>query len=82
MSEQGKTPSVALIRSMAHQPLSIPEVVKGIQRWKANPDVRPKISDTKKQQTTEIPKSLEQRVSELEAQVKTLTETIAQLQKH
>jgi hypothetical protein len=69
ITAQGKTPSVALIRNMAQHPLSIPEVIKGLQNWKSNPDARPKIHHKQINNESATPPSLQQRVTQLEAQV-------------
>lgn len=80
ISEQGKTPSVALIRNMAHHPLAIPEVIKGLQHWKSNSSARPKTHN--KQQTntgSTTNQSLQQRVSQLEAQVATIMQQLTKI---
>lgn len=80
ISEQGKTPSVALIRSIAQHPLAIPEVIKGLQRWKSNPSIRPNTQS--KQVRTNPPtnplteQSLQQRVAQLENQVATIMQAL------
>jgi hypothetical protein len=79
MSEQGKTPSVALIRSMAKHPLAIPEVIKGLQHWKSNPNTRPK---TQNQPVNTQPSNsplLQQRVALLETQVAFLMQQLAKI---
>jgi hypothetical protein len=79
ISEQGKTPSVALIRNMAQHPLAIPEVIKGLQNWKSNPSIRPK--NQNRQMTTDFAtnQSLQQRVTQLEAQVAAIMQQLAKL---
>ncbi|MFT5924935.1 MAG: hypothetical protein ACI9LE_001940 [Paraglaciecola sp.] len=69
ISEQGKTPSIALIRNLAQHPLPIPEVVKGLQHWKSNPSGRPKIQNKQNITASATNQSLQQRVTQLEAQV-------------
>ena len=69
ISEQGKTPSIALIRNLAQHPLAIPEVVKGLQHWKSNPSGRPKIHNKQINTASATNQSLQQRVTQLEAQV-------------
>ncbi|MGS2719938.1 hypothetical protein [Paraglaciecola aestuariivivens] len=82
LAQQGKTPTVALIRNHASQPLPIPVVIKGLQRWKTQPDVR-KSNNTpvESQNLTTKPNnhSLTQRVAELEKQVKELKQIITHL---
>ena len=87
ISEQGKTPSIALIRSIAQHPLAIPEVIKGLQRWKSNPSIRPKtpnkqvkidpLTDTLTDPLTG--QSLQQRVTQLENQVATIMQALAKM---
>ena len=83
ISEQDKTPSIALIRSIAQHPLAIPEVIKGLQRWKSNPSIRPK---TPNKQVKIDPltdpltgQSLQQRVTQLENQVATIMQELAKI---
>ena len=82
LSEQGKTPSVALIRNMAQHPIAIPEVIKGLQNWKSNPGSRP--NPYKKTILTESATtlSLQQRVTQLEAQVATIMQELADIKNH
>jgi hypothetical protein len=77
ISEQGKTPSVALIRSLAQHPLAIPEVIKGLQSWKSNPSLRPKTHHKKINTDSTTSQSLQQRVAQLEAQVTTIMQQLA-----
>lgn len=79
MSEQGKTPSIALIRSVAQHPLAIPEVIKGLQRWKSSPDIRPKIHNKQISANPSSDQSLQQRVTQLETQVATIMQQLAKM---
>lgn len=79
ISEQGKTPSVALIRNLSPHPLSIPEVIKGLQSWKSNPSIRPKNHIKQKNCASETNQSLQQRVTQLEEQVASITQTLAKI---
>jgi hypothetical protein len=79
ISEQGKTPSVALIRNMAQHPLAIPEVIKGLQKWKSNPSDRPKIHKKQITKGSVTNQSLQQRVTQLEAQVATIMQELAKM---
>lgn len=69
MQQQGRTPSVALVRSSASIPLSIPEVIKAIQHFKTNPEHRPTPSKDESQKQLATGQSLEQRVNQLEGQL-------------
>ena len=79
MSEQGKTPSIALIRSVAQHPLTIPEAIKGLQHWKSNPSTRPKIHNKQKIAVSVSDKSLQQRVIQLETQVAAIMQELAKM---
>lgn len=79
ISAQGKTPSVALIRNMAQHPLSIPEVIKGLQNWKSNPSARPKPQNQQMNTTSTINQSLQQRVAFLEEQVTNIMQELAKM---
>ena len=79
MSEQGKTPSIALIRSVAQHPLTIPEAIKGLQHWKSNPSTRPKIHNKQKIAVSVSDKSLQQRVTQLETQVAAIMQELAKM---
>lgn len=82
MSEQGKTPSVASIRNTATHPLSIPDVIKGLQHWRSNPQARPKTSTIEALAPSNTNQSLQQRVTELEKQVAQLVADLAKLSNH
>jgi hypothetical protein len=79
ISEQGKTPSVALVRKMAKHPLGIPEVIKGLQNWKSNPKIRPKIHHKQMTTSSESNQSLQQRVTQLENQVANIMQQLAKM---
>ena len=76
LSQQGKQISVAMIRNQANHPLSIPEVVSVLKKWKQDPtqfqevDAKPK-NNPKKEQVR-----LEERVEELEKQVAHLSKQL------
>ena len=78
ISEQGKTPSVALIRNMSQHPLAIPEVIKGLQNWKSNSSDRATPQKQKISTAATSNQSLQQRVVQLESQV---ADIMQQLQK-
>ncbi|MFT4940615.1 MAG: hypothetical protein ACI88A_003672 [Paraglaciecola sp.] len=66
---QGKHPTVALIRSHADRSLLIPDVIKGLQRWKQNPQALANIEVSAKTERTETQQTLAERVQQLEQQV-------------
>ena len=79
LCEQGKTPSVALIRNVAKHPISIPEVIKGLQNWKSNPSNRPKTHNEHMSSGSVTKQSLQQRVTQLEEQVATIIQKLAKI---
>jgi hypothetical protein len=79
ISEQGKTPSVALIRNTSQLSLAIPEVIKGIQVWKSNSSSRPNVSNKPIETISETKQSLQQRVTQLEVQVATIMQELANI---
>jgi len=79
ISDQGKTPSVALIRSMSQHPLAIPEVIKGLQSWKSNPNSRPKTQNKQMSTGSASNQSLQQRVTQLENQVTIIMRELANM---
>ncbi|MCC2614837.1 hypothetical protein LJ739_01115 [Aestuariibacter halophilus] len=84
LAAQGAEPTVAMIRNKAHRPLAIPEVIAVLKRWKQDPQAQSSTTlapvetatDSKPSQTC-----LENRVTELEAQVEALTKAVAALTK-
>lgn len=79
LCEQGKTPSVALIKSMAQHSVAIPEVIKGLQNWKCNSSERPKIQNKQMIAGSQTKQSLQQRVTQLEAQVVTIMQQLTRI---
>lgn len=39
LSREGKTPSVALIRSRLSKPTSLPDIIQALQQWKLTPEL-------------------------------------------
>ncbi|MDU0356092.1 hypothetical protein RS130_21325 [Paraglaciecola aquimarina] len=80
IKHSGRTPSVALIKNEAHRPIALPEIIKGLQHWKTNPNqARKSLVDAKVEKQ---PSSLEQRVELLEQQLANVLEQVNRLQKH
>ena len=69
LSSQGKKPTVALIRSQASRPLLIPDVIKGLQGWKQNPQAFDNIEVSTIKSPPETQHPLAERVQVLERQV-------------
>lgn len=79
IAEQGKTPSVALIRTMSQHPIGIPEVIKGLQNWKTNSVTRPKSQNKQINTMSLANQSLQQRVAQLEVQVASIMQELANI---
>lgn len=75
LSQSGKTPSVALIKSLASHPLPLPAILAVLQKWKKNPD----IELPKPRQAAVSPISTEQRLDKLEARMDKLETLLHQL---
>ena len=77
LTNEGKEPSVALIKSRLSQATPLPLVIAGLKTFKANPS---HIESEIKQETPEPVKiELEQRVESLEQQVAELKRQLSQL---
>jgi TolA-binding protein len=74
LTQEGKTPSVALVKARLSQAVPMPALIATIKNWKASKPV-PKIEVAAE---TTVP--LEQRVTQLEQQVDQLLLRIAQLE--
>lgn len=70
---EGKEPSVALIKSRLVDPLPMPLIIKALQSWKSSARV-PKIEKVDKQPSAEA------RIAALEQQVAALTARLEQLE--
>lgn len=73
LQQQGKTPTVALVKSMLTSSIPMPAIVTAVRSWKGNKQV-PKV------EIAAEPASDESRIEKLEQQVKALTKRIAQLE--
>ncbi|WP_371192579.1 hypothetical protein [Glaciecola sp. SC05] len=69
----GSVPSVALIRAKLHQPTPLPEIIRGLKYWQANPLEAEKFEAPKTPDKTSIEslsksevEALHQRISQLE----------------
>ncbi|ABG41697.1 hypothetical protein Patl_3191 [Paraglaciecola sp. T6c] len=78
LATEGKKPSVGLVRSRAVGKLSVPDAIKGIQSWQAQPDQL--VESNKEENTTSAePATLEDRVAKLEKQLLHLTQQLENL---
>lgn len=76
--DEGKEPSVALIKPRLPSPLPLPTIIAGLKSFKANPNQA--VSEKKEAASTVADDSLEQRVQRLEEEVVQLKSMIQQLQ--
>ncbi|MBU2917700.1 hypothetical protein KO505_06960 [Psychrosphaera sp. F3M07] len=68
LKNEGKEPSIALIKARADKNTPMPTLISGLQQWRSNPDVViPKKQN--KLTSTDEKKTLEQRVEMLEQEV-------------
>lgn len=83
LQQQGKTPSLALIRAKSSVTLPIPEVLAVLARFKADPNNIDKFNTPNDATTEQIqsPDALQSRVDMLEAQVKQLQQRLTFLEK-
>ncbi len=72
--EEGKDPSVALVKARLSQPVPMPAIISTIKSWKASKRV-PKV-----EVTTAASLSAEQRIEQLEQQVSALLQRVARLE--
>ncbi|MBV1843085.1 hypothetical protein [Photobacterium ganghwense] len=72
--QEGKEPSVALIKARLADPLPMPLIIKALQSWKTSARV-PKI------EKLAAPQSADARISQLEQQVAELTARLEELEK-
>ncbi|WP_252732056.1 hypothetical protein [Paraglaciecola arctica] len=79
ISEQGKTPSVALIKNMSQRTLAIPEVIKGLQNWKSSASNRPLTKNKQVLTETKTEQTLQQRVTTLETQIALIMQQLANM---
>lgn len=80
LKQEGKEPTVAMIKARLGKPLAMPSVIAGLKEWRANPNI--KFEPSSKEQAPESAPtiSLEQRVNALEQEVLTLKAIIMKLQ--
>ncbi|AWL12625.1 hypothetical protein HMF8227_02167 [Saliniradius amylolyticus] len=82
LTQQGKTPSVALVRAHAHQPISLQEAIAGLKQWRSLPPGERQKGPSEPQPTASSDQpdlTLEQRVEQLEAQVLALQSELARI---
>ena len=80
LEKEGKEPSVALIKSRMTKKAPMPVLITGLQQWRANP--KAKVSFEKEELSkSSNEKSLQDRVTDLEAIVQELQQEIAALKR-
>lgn len=72
--DDGKEPSVALVKARLSQPVPMPAIISTIKSWKANKRV-PKVEVTSAENL-----SAEQRIEQLEQQVAALLQRVTKLE--
>lgn len=72
ISHKGQIPSVALIRGQSQRNLPIPQIISALKRWKEAPSTIGQEIETVAEKEPHQPLTLEQRVEQLEQQVRQL----------
>lgn len=78
LRQQGKQPSVALIRKMANRPLPLPMVISVLQKWKDDPSQLPILAE-EDEATTPMELTSDQRIFALETRVKELESVLSKV---
>lgn len=76
LQQEGKEPSIALIKARLTKGQPMPALIAGLQQWRANPNVKFTPSEVPEQK---MELTLEQRVAQLELQVAELTKQLSLL---
>ena len=72
LKNEGKEPSIALIKARADKNTPMPTLISGLQQWRSNPDAQ--LNDCKiNARKTTVNRTLEERVELLEQEVKKLS---------
>ncbi|TVO37564.1 hypothetical protein [Vibrio algivorus] len=75
ITEEGKEPSVALVKSRLSMPVPMPAIIATLKSWKSSNKV-PKVEIANNKNTL----SAEERISQLEKQVQELTQRLIALE--
>ncbi|MGV3003071.1 hypothetical protein [Vibrio sp. E150_018] len=75
ITEEGKEPSVALIKSRLSMPVPMPAIIATLKSWKSSNKV-PKVEIA----SEKIALSAEERITQLEKQVQELTQRLTELE--
>ena len=81
LSQEGKTPSVALIKTRLSAPLPMPLLIAGLKQWRSNPDVilEPQIHSESQEDNPQSDADLVVQVASLQGEVRALKDEILQL---
>ena len=80
LKQEGKEPSVALIKSRMRGPKILPVIISGLKAWQASPNQTVEV-ETPTELADNDAETLEQRVASLEKLVAELQAQIAELRK-
>ena len=78
LKQQGKQPSIALIKSRADKGTPMPTLISGLQQWRSDPNIE-LTQENLDTSSTNKPLTLEERVKTLEQEVKDLKHEITEL---
>lgn len=76
LTEEGKEPTVALVKARLSMPVPMPAIITTIKSWKSSHKV-PKVEVA----ATQTALSAEQRIAQLEQQMQALTERLEKLER-
>ena len=76
LQQQGKTPSVALVKAKLSSPMAMPQIIQALQAWKQNPALgtdipEPQAGEAPSAETDDLAR-LEAKVDELSAKLDTV----------
>ena len=77
LSQQGKKPTVSLIKQRANRAIPLPQIVSVLQRYKADPAIE--VESVAEQSFEPVPQSLEDKVNELTQRVIQLETQLAEV---
>lgn len=79
LTDEGKIPSVALIKNRATQPIPMPQIIQMLQKWKQSPESCKQQLQQNTSTKKENKQTMEQRVTLLEKKVEELHNMINKL---
>lgn len=78
LKQQGKQPSIALIKGRADKGTPMPTLISGLQQWRSEPNIELAQEEVDTSSTNK-PLTLEQRLQTLEQEVNSLKQELSEL---